>query len=109
MYTKCECLRWLLIDEGSSAGCEVLGIMESNLRQHIRDMPDTYKMRPRKDLSPAECRPWGGLNMLVFVDFWQLPPVLQTAIFHNPFIQQDHKVTRIMDMFWNHDGALALH
>ena len=62
MYSRCESLRWLLIDEGSSASCENLGLTESNLRQAIREAPETYKVRPKHKKQPAEVRSWGGLT-----------------------------------------------
>ena len=79
--------------------------LESNVRANVRDAADTYKMRPKCKGSPAEPRAWGGINILFFVDFWQLPPVRQTAIFHNPFevAKPDHRVNRIMRMFWSRD------
>ena len=79
--------------------------LESNVRANVRDAADTYKMRPKCKVSPAEPRAWGGINILFFVDFWQLPPVRQTAIFHNPFevAKPDHRVNRIMRMFWSRD------
>ena len=39
----------------------------------------TYKQRP--DKSP---RPFGGFNVLLFGDWWQLPPVQSTALFEQP-------------------------
>ena len=104
MYTKCECLEFILIDEGSSASCENLGVLESNVRGATREAPETYKIRPAvRRGGVAEVRPWGGKNLLFFVDWWQLPPIMQTPIFANPFSQSQHHVSRIMDMFWNKD------
>ena len=100
MYTKCECLRWILIDEGSSASCENLAFTESNVRTHTREAPETYKIRPKDKNNPAEVRSWGGKNLLMFIDLWQLPPVRQTAVFFNPFKKYDHRVERILNMFW---------
>ncbi len=60
-------------------------------------------MRPGPERYATEVRPWGGANLLVFTDWWQLPPVRQTAIFANPFKHNDHHVSRIMSMFWNKD------
>ena len=80
--------------------------LESNVRANVRDAADTYKMRPKCKGSPAEPRAWGGINILFFVDFWQLPPVRQTAIFHNPFevAKPDHRVNRIMrNRCYEHD------
>ena len=103
MFTKCESLRWILVDEGSSASCENLGIMESNVRTNMREAADTYKMRPKTKGSPTEPRAWGGVNLLLFTDMWQLPPVRQIALFDKPFTQTDHRVQRIMGMVWSKD------
>jgi len=107
MFVKCQSLRWILIDEGSSAGCESLGIMESNVRGNVRKAADTYTMRPKKRGVAAEPRAWGGMNVLFFVDMWQLPPVRQTPIFNNPFTVGDHRVQRLMNMFWTRFLAQA--
>ena len=101
MYTKCESLQFILIDEGSSASCEVLARLESNVRQATREAPETYKIRPASQGGKPEERSYGGKNLLFFVDWWQLEPVLQTEIFRNPFAQYSQAVQRVMDFFWN--------
>ena len=45
---------------------------------------------------------------MVFTDWWQLPPVLQTAIFANPFDQTDARVQYIHKMFWNNNGKNSM-
>ena len=69
------------MDEGSSASCENLGVMESNVRTNIREAADTYKMRPKAKRCPAEPRARRGVNLFLFTDMWQLPPVRQIASF----------------------------
>ena len=70
-----------MIDESSSASCENLGVVEMNVRAAVRDAKDTYKYRPVKK-GPKEksevndIRSWGGMNLLMFTDWWQLPPVM---------------------------------
>ena len=48
-------------------------------------------------------RPFGGLNLLMFGDWWQLPPVMQTSLCANPFPKHVHGVQRMLDLFWGSD------
>ena len=100
MYMKCENMRVLIVDEGSSASCENLATAELNVRTAIRAAAETYKVRYGGRGKPNEARICGGLNVLFFVDWWQLPPVKQTAITANPFESQAGNVRTIMNMFW---------
>ena len=53
-----------------------------------------------------------GVNILFFGDWWQLPPVLATALFDNPFKNaHPHRVLRMMEMFWTRgpDSINQLH
>ena len=103
MYSKCENLRWILIDEGSSASCENLSWTETGVRNATRHAAETYKVRPKKGGCTTEERPWGGLNILFFTDWWQLGPVRQTAISSNPFLCNSGPNQRIHNMFWHRD------
>ena len=55
-----------------------------------------YKLRP-----DGEERPFGGLNLGIFGDWWQLPPVRQTPLFANPFGRHDSGVQKALAMFWS--------
>ena len=100
MYLKCENMRVLIVDEGSSASCENLATAELNVRTAIRAAAETYKVRYGGRGKRNEARIFGGLNVLFFVDWWQLPPVKQTAITANPFESHAGNVRTIMNMFW---------
>ena len=99
MFVSCQNLRWVLVDETSSASAEILGSLDANLRSAIRK-ENTYARRRRGDTA-TEPRPFGGLNMLFFTDWWQLPPVLQTSLFTNPYRSYSPHVQRILNMFWS--------
>ena len=69
-------IRWLLFDEGSALALSLLGTLDGYLRRACKKHP--YALRGRTP------RPFGGINVLVAGDLWQLPPVQANAIFSNP-------------------------
>ena len=99
LFEKNQHMRWILIDEGSTASAEVFGIVEDNVRRSIRST-GTWKMRQS---TRGEERPFGGCNLLFFVDWWQLPPVLSTDLKSTPFPENPASamVQKAMSMFWN--------
>ena len=78
-FVKYKRLRWILIDECSTVGLEVLATLEKKLLNSTRDKA-TWKLRPN-----GESRPFAGVNLILTGDLWQFPPVKATAIFQNPF------------------------
>ena len=73
----------------------VLGLLESNTRRACKRQP--YALR-----GDGSQRPFGGLNMLLCGDWWQLPPVLSASIFSNPFLHgYDSGEQRMLRMFWH--------
>ena len=80
MYTKCQVLRMLLIDEISTAALQVLGVMESNMRRGRSGLAWSTD-------ASGEPRDWGGVNLGIFGDWLQLPPVAAKSIFRNPFLK----------------------
>ena len=67
MAVKCNCLRFVLIDEIEAAGVNLLGELESTIS---RNASKRYKYNS-VDALP---RVWGGVNIILFGDLWQLPP-----------------------------------
>ena len=59
--------RWLIIDEISMVGSRLFAQIDMKLREVIRDI-GTQK------LARGKTRPFGGLNVIVSGDFWQLDP-----------------------------------
>ena len=98
MWDENQNLRWVLMDEGSTASAEIFNILESNVRASTREQNAgvSYKVRP-----DGVERPFGGINLGVFGDWWQLPPVQQTPLFTNPYRKHDHGVQRSLAMFWS--------
>ncbi|CAK9008371.1 unnamed protein product [Durusdinium trenchii] len=78
-FVKYQRLRWILVDETSTVGLEILATVEEKLQQSIRDR-DTWKLRPG-----GEKRPFAGLNLILTGDLWQFPPGESHRHFPKPF------------------------
>ena len=105
---KCELAYWVFIDEVEAVGAQILGIVEQNMADAAKKR--WYKFR-RGIQRPEFIRPFGGINMAFFGDFWQLPPVRQISICSNPFRERanaDHNTRKILAMFWSQDAHSSL-
>jgi len=60
--------KWLLVDEFGMVGASLLADMDVRLRDAVVDV------NPRKRSSCGHAHPFGGLNVLLSGDLWQLPP-----------------------------------
>ena len=96
LFLRYESLRWILLDEFHTLGCETLATGE--VRQDIRE-ENTWAKR-----SSTEARPWGGLNLGCMDDFWQFCPVNLTAIFDNPLKSYVSSRETILSMFWTREA-----
>ncbi len=76
---KCQRLRFVLVDEISMISAQLLAQIEILVSRVVRRR-SVYKLRP-----DGSCRPFGGVNVLLFGDWWQLKPVTGTALFTNPW------------------------
>ena len=93
LYHRCLNMRWILIDEISMVSAELLSELQYLVQQAVRNR-GTYKVRSDKSI-----RVFGGINTLLFGDWWQLRPVRATALF-------DHPSKANTDLA--HDGLLLL-
>jgi len=98
LFEKNQHMRWILMDEGSTTSAEVFGIIESNVTRSTR-ATGTWKIRKGTN----EERPFGGFNLLFFVDWWQLPPVKSTDLKSTPYPEKaaSPMVQKSMTFFWN--------
>ena len=71
---------------------ELLSVLESIVTRVVR-VRSGYKRR-----ADGSIRAFGGINLLVFGDWWQIAPVGGTAIFANPLTTGTWKG---MDIFWS--------
>eukprot|EP00435_Cladocopium_sp_Y103_P022987 s1345_g5.t1 len=67
--------RWLIIDEISMVSAELLARVELRCRELVRDLSQS---KYAKD--SAMVRPFGGLNVILAGDLWQLPPPRGTFV-----------------------------
>ena len=70
-------MRFLLIDECSTLGPNLLGLLDAYLRRAC--CRHTFAKHHRN------ANPFGGINILLSGDWWQLPPVKSHSIFNNPY------------------------
>ena len=61
--------RWLIIDEISMVSAELLARLELRCRELVRDLAQGKYAKDQ-----ANARPFGGLNVILAGDMWQLPP-----------------------------------
>ena len=94
MSTKCQNLRFVILDEISMVSAELLAVLEAILRRVIR-VRSGYKKRGDQSI-----RAFGGVNMLFFGDWWQLQPVAGTALFSNPLLCTRATAATAIDLFW---------
>ena len=94
VFIRCQNLRWILIDEISMVSAELLFALASRTTDAARPI-GTYKRRP--DKSP---RPFGGFNVVLFGDWWQLRPVQSTPLFEQPSKMQQGAAFEGGQLLW---------
>ena len=102
LSTKCQCLRFILIDEISMVSAELLAALEHVVASVVR-LRSTYKRR-----ADGSDRIFGGINVLFFGDWWQLRPVGGCALFSNPCLAATASARRGMSFFWG-TGRDSIH
>ena len=80
--------RWLIIDEFSMVSAELLAQLERRCREMIRDLSVAKYGR-----FSGEMRPFGGLNVILAGDLFQLPPPRGTFVADVPWQMLANKPT----------------
>ena len=94
MSIKCQCLRFILIDEISMVSAELLSVLESNVQMVVKS-GTLWKRR-----NDGSNRMFGGINVLFFGDWRQLKLVTGTPLFQSPFGPPGH-VQKSLKIFWD--------
>ena len=103
LSTKCQCLRFILIDEISMVSAQMLGQLEYIIARVIRK---NMGYKQRQDGSE---RLFGGVNVLMFGDWWQIKPVGGTALFQNPEEAPNATAHHGMSIFWGEEPNCIHH
>jgi len=98
LYTRNQHLRWIIIDEGFMIPDELLGTFAKHFEEAARHDTPFYR-RADKSL-----RPFGGYNILIFGDMWQLPPIpASSALFLPVTEKKSEKAKEALNLFWGDD------
>ncbi|CAK0907060.1 unnamed protein product [Prorocentrum cordatum] len=81
LHTKIQHMRWLIIDEVENVSVE----------------GNPWAVDAR---APKQFAMFGGLNLVLLGDLWQIPPVRSLSIAANPFVKRPANVGRMLEMFW---------
>ena len=93
---KCQCLRFIFIDEISMVSAGLLHALDKEVSRVVRQR-GTYKMRSDDS---EDVRPFGGINLVVLGDLWQIPPVGGNIICSNPLLAPSESVRKGLKLFW---------
>ena len=77
----------------------IFGVLELVTSKVIR-RSSMYRKR-----SDGTLRPFGGVNVLLFGDMWQLKPVLGTALFANPAEESTEVGGHGLELLWGAPGT----
>ena len=105
LFQRTQSLRWLIIDEIEALAAVVFGILHGNLCRAMSRSPYAKRL-------DGTLRPFGGVNMSLSGDWWQLPPVKKIGFYSNPFaIDMDYTEQLAMSFFWRNtkDGIQGTH
>ena len=94
LFVNAQGIRFLVIDEVSTASPMLLGLLDAYLRRVCCRHPYA-RLNGRR-------RPFGGINIILAGDFWQLTPVRAHALFSNPFKKGCYSAEeqKIFKLFW---------
>ena len=98
LFLKALGIRWVFLDELITASPYLLGLLDAYMRRACC-RHQYAKVRRRR-------RPFGGVNMALTGDFWQLTPVRSNSIFSNPSVAgYSSEEQKILKMFWRPKDA----
>jgi hypothetical protein len=103
LFLKAQAMRWIIIDEVSTVSPELLGLLDLYLRRACARHPYATLSDSRHKVA------FGGINLVLAGDLWQLTPVKAHSLFNNPFLTGYTSVEqRIYKMFWDPDSVDAV-
>ena len=101
--TKMSLLQFICVDEVEAAGVDLLGKAEHEVRLHTR-RPAVFRYPQSEDgITKAVPRAWGGVNLILIGDWWQLQPTGGIAIMSHPLshsVQNSSAAQATMASLW---------
>ena len=91
---KCQALRMVIVDEVSMIPAELLGALNYVISKAARAI-GSYKKRHDGTL-----RVFGGVNVVMCGDFWQLKPVTGTWLCDNPLNIPAGRAQDALEILW---------
>ena len=98
LLTRCASLKWIFIDESEACDNQLLAYCEEK-QVACSARHDTFAREDTE--SQNQKRPWGGTNLLMTGDWWQLTPTGGAALMSYPV---KHQGNQIMSSFWYTDN-----
>ena len=100
VFIRYQALRFMFIDEFSTASIDVFAEIHHKTSTHIRER-GTWALRSKTDK-----RPFGGLNVVTSGDAWQFGPIASSgAVFDNPLkLGKSSAAQQIATMFWTKEA-----
>ena len=89
LLTRCASLKWIFIDEVETCDIELLAQVEQ--KQIACSARQDMFAREGGDSQSAK-RPWGGVNVVMTGDWWQLTPTGGVAVMSNPVKHQKNHI-----------------
>ena len=97
LHTKIQHMRWLIIDEVENVSVELLDAVHRQVKDSSRDKGNPWAVDAR---TPKHFAMFGGLNVILLGDLWQIPPVRSLSIAANPFVKRTANISLMLEMFW---------
>ena len=102
LFIKTQNLRWILVGEASMVSTNLLADFQQKMREAAVETTAFFKR------SDGSRRIFGGYNVLFFGDWWQLPPIPNSAaLFHPPQKGAPQGIRDMLNIFWS-DGPDSL-
>ena len=97
LHTQIQHMRWIIIDEIENVSVELLDALNRQLIDSTRTTGNPWAVDAR---DPRNNVVFGGINVIMLGDLWQIPPVRTISIAENPFQKRSANASRILEMFW---------
>ena len=94
LFTRNQCLRWVLVDECFMIPDELLGTFE----QQLADAAQSSAFKKNED---GSVRMFGGYNVMTFGDLFQIPPIPDSAaLFLPPKAEKSERAKKALGFVW---------